>query len=85
MPERSQQVPTSEKGDSEVYEYAEGGYGWVVLGCCVVFAACTMGWGMGSGGVYQEYYANEVFPNESTSLISLCSSFLGFVRACRSR
>lgn len=51
-------VPSEEKSHHDVsdvdFQYPEGGYGWVVLACCVVFAASTMGWGMGSSGVFQE-------------------------------
>jgi hypothetical protein len=33
--------------------YPDGGYGWVVLICCLALAGTTMGWGM-NWGVFQE-------------------------------
>ncbi|WVQ96561.1 hypothetical protein IAU59_003666 [Kwoniella sp. CBS 9459] len=51
----------------ETYEYPEGGYGWVVVGCCMTFAALTMGWGV-SWGVFQAHYAEHSFPGQTTKL-----------------
>ncbi|KAK4684438.1 hypothetical protein P7C73_g5739, partial [Tremellales sp. Uapishka_1] len=57
------------------YVYPEGGYGWVVLGCCMTFAALTMGWGV-SWGVFQTYYKESVYP-ESTTQLSLVGGIFG--------
>ncbi|WWC71153.1 uncharacterized protein I206_105106 [Kwoniella pini CBS 10737] len=51
----------------EDFIYPEGGYGWVVVGCCMTWAALTMGWGV-SWGVYQAYYAEYTFSNQSSNL-----------------
>lgn len=32
--------------------YPDGGYGWVVVGCCATLAGLTMGWGM-NWGIFQ--------------------------------
>ncbi|WVR03180.1 hypothetical protein IAU60_000171 [Kwoniella sp. DSM 27419] len=59
------------------HEYPDGGYGWVVLLCCVTLAGCTLGYNM-NYGVFQEHYANVVFPNEKTSVLSLGGSVCAF-------
>lgn len=38
--------------EDEVHEYPDGGYGWVVLVCCIALAGCTVGWGT-NWGVFQ--------------------------------
>ncbi|OCF43102.1 hypothetical protein I317_03071 [Kwoniella heveanensis CBS 569] len=59
----------------EEHVYPDGGYGWVVLICCLTLAASTM-------GVFQEHYANVIFPDEKTSVLglggSLCAFFMNF-------
>lgn len=42
-----------EETPGETYVYPDGGYGWVVVGCCMTLCALTNGWGM-SYGVFQE-------------------------------
>lgn len=37
----------------EEHIYPDGGYGWVVVGCCTTLCALTNGWGM-IYGVFQE-------------------------------
>nr|XP_019045148.1 hypothetical protein I302_05535 [Kwoniella bestiolae CBS 10118]OCF24078.1 hypothetical protein I302_05535 [Kwoniella bestiolae CBS 10118] len=51
----------------EEYVYPEGGYGWVVVGCCMTFAALTMGWGV-AWGVFQAHYAEYTFPEQASNL-----------------
>ncbi|WRT63305.1 uncharacterized protein IL334_000210 [Kwoniella shivajii] len=67
--------------DFEDHVYPDGGYGWVVLVCCVTLAGCTMGWGM-NYGVFQEYYSTNVFPGQSTALILLPGALNGFFMNC---
>ncbi|WVF66656.1 hypothetical protein IAT40_001397 [Kwoniella sp. CBS 6097] len=65
----------------EEHVYPDGGYGWVVLICCSTLAASTMGYNM-NYSVFQEHYANVIFPNEKTSVLglggSLCAFFMNF-------
>ncbi|ORY26769.1 major facilitator superfamily domain-containing protein [Naematelia encephala] len=86
VPPLGRQPPLSEEkiGDDKEFEtemadipfeYPEGGYGWVVLGCCMTFAALTMGWGV-SWGVFQSYYI-QAFPNESPSSLALIGGLTG--------
>ncbi|WVF69050.1 hypothetical protein IAT40_003824 [Kwoniella sp. CBS 6097] len=63
----------------EGYEYPEGGYGWVVVGCCMTFAALTMGWGV-SWGVFQAHYAEYSFPGQTTKL-TIIGGLFGLVSA----
>ena len=49
--------------EAEPHEYPDGGYGWVVLLCCVTLAGTTMGWGM----------AWSVFQNVSVSPLRISS------------
>ncbi|OCF35082.1 hypothetical protein I316_03122 [Kwoniella heveanensis BCC8398] len=58
----------------ETYDYPEGGYGWVVVGCCMTFAALTMGWGV-SWGVFQAHYAEHSFPGQTTTLTIIGAMF----------
>ncbi|WVQ65526.1 uncharacterized protein L199_003703 [Kwoniella botswanensis] len=51
----------------EEFEYPEGGYGWIVVGCCMTFAALTMGWGV-AWGVFQAHYAEYTFPEQASKL-----------------
>lgn len=60
------------------YVYPDGGYGWVVVGCCMTLCALTNGWGM-SYGVFQEYYAKHMFPTAPTSVLSLAGTTQGFM------
>ncbi|WVQ78696.1 hypothetical protein IAT38_000783 [Cryptococcus sp. DSM 104549] len=65
----------AEERESLEYQYPDGGYGWVVLGCCMVFAGLTMGWGV-SWGVFQDFYKQNVFP-QSNTLLSLIGGIFG--------
>ncbi|WWC67227.1 uncharacterized protein I206_101134 [Kwoniella pini CBS 10737] len=62
----------------EDHVYPDGGYGWIVLISCVVLAGCTMGWNM-NYGVFQEYYASNVFSNTKTSILILPGCLNGFM------
>ncbi|WVQ85671.1 hypothetical protein IAT38_007837 [Cryptococcus sp. DSM 104549] len=75
-----------EEDDEEMveYDYPDGGYGWVVLGCCMTLAALTMGWGA-SWGVFQDYYKQYVYTNSTTKLsmvgatCGLCMNAVSFL------
>ncbi|CAK9780167.1 unnamed protein product [Cutaneotrichosporon oleaginosum] len=71
-PEKDTPEPT------EPYIYPDGGYGWVVVGCCMTLCALTNGWGM-SYGVFQEYYAKNTFPGAPTAVLSLAGTTQGFM------
>ncbi|KAK8844679.1 hypothetical protein IAR55_006528 [Kwoniella newhampshirensis] len=69
----------AEEGEEEdLHVYPDGGYGWVVLMCCATLSACTMGWGM-NFGVFQEYYAANVYPGANTSILSLGGTLCAFM------
>ncbi|WWD22773.1 hypothetical protein CI109_107266 [Kwoniella shandongensis] len=68
---------TEEAADDELHVYPDGGYGWVVLVCCATLAGCTMGWGM-NYGVFQQYYAENVFRGANTSVLSLGGTLCAF-------
>ncbi|WRT66784.1 uncharacterized protein IL334_003747 [Kwoniella shivajii] len=58
----------------DTYEYPEGGYGWIVVGCCMTFAALTMGWGV-CFGVFQAHYAQYEYPGQTSKLSLIGSLF----------
>ncbi|GFZ44734.1 hypothetical protein JCM24511_02459 [Saitozyma sp. JCM 24511] len=58
-------------------EYPDGGYGWVVLICCLTWAGTTMGWGM-NYGVFQQYYLEYVWPDTNTAYLSIVGSSCAF-------
>ncbi|BEI92022.1 uncharacterized protein CcaverHIS019_0408420 [Cutaneotrichosporon cavernicola] len=75
------QCTDQEKGrqeEEEPYVYPDGGYGWVVVACCMTLCALTNGWGM-SYGVFQEYYAKNMFQTAPTSVLSLAGTTQGFM------
>ncbi|WWC63029.1 uncharacterized protein I303_105628 [Kwoniella dejecticola CBS 10117] len=62
------EIPSNVEEDVvEEFVYPEGGYGWVVVGCCMTWAGLTMGWGV-SWGVYQAYYAEYTFSDQVSKL-----------------
>ncbi|WVQ83075.1 hypothetical protein IAT38_005213 [Cryptococcus sp. DSM 104549] len=77
-----EELPVDE--EEEEFEYPDGGYGWVVLACCMTLAALTMGWGV-SWGVFQDYYKQYVYTQSTTKLslvggmFGLCMNTVSFV------
>lgn len=51
--DQEKQAEPEEEEEAEPYVYPDGGYGWVVVLCCMTLCALTNGWGM-SYGVFQE-------------------------------
>ncbi|WWC90128.1 uncharacterized protein L201_005061 [Kwoniella dendrophila CBS 6074] len=72
-----EEVESQRRLEFEEHVYPDGGYGWIVLICCVVLAGCTMGWNM-NYGVFQEYYATNIFPTTKSAILVLPGCFNGF-------
>lgn len=66
---------------SEQYVYPDGGYGWIVVICCMVLAGATMGQGM-NYGAYQSYYTKVAFPHASSAYIGVVGTMNAFVSDC---
>lgn len=76
--------PAVEEGSPAVnqYVYPDGGYGWVVVICCMTLAGASMGQGM-NYGAYQSYYTKVAFPGASSAYIGVAGTMNAFVSDCR--